>query len=59
VASTQAGASMNASEFPPGGLKLLQGAVQSFCFPTLCRDLFTWFGGKMAIFSCRENIKIK
>ena len=49
---------MNASDFPPVGLKLLQGAVQSFCFPP-CRDLFTWFGGKMTIFSCRENIKTK
>ena len=33
--------------------------MQSFCFPPRCRDLFAWFGGKMAIVSCRENIKTK
>jgi len=32
VACTQAGASMNASEFPPGGVKLLGGSCRVFAF---------------------------
>ena len=49
---------MNASEFPPGGLKLLQGAVQSFLLSDSLQRLVHLVRWK-AIVSCRENIKFK
>ena len=31
------------------------GAVQSFWFPTRCRDLFTWFGGRRSFLVVKKS----
>jgi hypothetical protein len=50
---------MNASEFPPGGVKLLGESRRVFDFRLVAETCSLGSVEKMAIVSCRENIKTK